>query len=318
MTNAALTVEALLEQERQIVFDSFSNDRAIELGLSLVERARAAHLSLTIDITRSNQQLFHVALPGTAVDNARWVERKRAVVERFGHASLTMARQCEASGVDLAERYQLDPLAFAAFGGSFPITVQSVGVVGAVTVSGLPHEADHAFVVESLGAFLSLGASSPGSEAAPFYLAVGDDVQLHRVVTQDDLETFADLSGDHSPNHIDHAAMSTSAYRGRIAHGALLVAFTSACSTAIVERVPDARRTETPVSLGYDRIRFLRPVYIGDRLTLRYVVREVDPVRRRTKASFTIHDGDEHLVCVGDHHLKWVARRLSDKDTRRK
>ena len=307
MTDSALTLEALLEQERRLVFDGFSNDRAIALGLCLVERARAARLSLTIDITRTNQQLFHAALPGTAVDNDRWVERKRAVVERFGHASLTMARQCEANGIALADRYQLDPLAFAAFGGSFPITVRDVGVVGAVTVSGLPHEADHTFVVDALDAFLSAGEGSPGSEVAPFYLAVGDAVELHRAVTETDLRTFADLSGDHSPNHLDQAAMSTSAYGGRIAHGALLVAFTSACSTAIVERVADARRIETPVSLGYDRIRFLRPVFIGDKLTLRYIVREVDPARRRTRAAFTIHDVDDRLVCVGDHHLKWVA-----------
>lgn len=176
-----------------------------------------------------------------------------------------------------------------------------------VTVSGLPHEADHAFVVEALDTFLSTGESSPGSEVASFYLAVGDTVELHRVVTETDLETFAYLSGDHSPNHLDQAIMSISAYGGRIAQGALLLAFTSACSTAIVERVADARRTETSVSLGYDRIRFLRPVCIGDRLTLHHVVRAIDPGRRRTRAAFTIHGDGDHLVCVGDHHLKWVA-----------
>ena len=317
MTNQPLSLEDLLEQERRLVFDSFTNDQAIALGLHLVEVARAGHHPLTIDVTRAGQQLFHAALPGTAVDNDRWVERKRAVVERFGHASLYMARLCEQRGVDLATRYQLDPLAFAASGGAFPITIRDVGVVGTVTVSGLPHEIDHALVVEALGAFLGPAAQKTATpDPAPdFYLAVGDEVVLHRVVTEQDLDSFADLSGDHSPNHTDEAAMAASAYKGRIAHGALLVAFTSACSTAIVERIPDARRTETPVSLGYDRIRFLAPVYIGDSLTLRYAVAAIDPVRRRSRASFTLQNGDGQLVCVGEHHLKWVPLTAAQEST---
>lgn len=308
MTNAALTLDDLLEQERRLIFHSFTNDQAIALGLHLVEVAGAAQHPLTVDVTRAKQQLFHAALPGTAVDNDRWVERKRAVVERFGHASLYMARLCEQRGVDLATRYQLDPLAFAASGGSFPITVRDVGVVGAVTVSGLPHEIDHALVVDALGVFLGPATQETAApDPAPdFYLAVGDEVVLYRVVTEQDVDAFADLSGDHSPNHVDQAAMAATAYKGRIAHGALLVSFTSACSTAIVERIPNARRTETPVSLGYDRIRFLAPVYIGDKLTLRYAVTAIDAVRRRSRASFTLHNGDGNLVCVGEHHLKWV------------
>lgn len=84
MTKTALTHEALLEQERRLVFDSLSNDCAIELGLLLVKRPPRRRFSLTIDIARTNQQSFYAALPGTAVDNDMWVERKRAVVERSG------------------------------------------------------------------------------------------------------------------------------------------------------------------------------------------------------------------------------------------
>ncbi len=101
--------------------------------------------------------------------------------------------------------------------------------------------------------------------------------------------------------------MSASAYGGRIAHGALLVAYMSACSTEIVERIPDVRASETPVSLGYDRVRFLKPVYIGDRLSLRYRVREVDAARRRALSDITIVNQAGDTVCVAEHILKWVA-----------
>ncbi len=146
-----------------------------------------------------------------------------------------------------------------------------------------------------------------GSAMTEFYLKAGDEVVQHRDVSEALVHAFADVSGDHSPNHVDAGAMSASAYEGRIAHGALLIAFMSACSTEIVERVPNVRASETPVSLGYDRIRFLKPVFIGDTIQLRYAVREVDADRRRTRSEITVTNQKNELVCVGEHILKWVA-----------
>jgi 3-hydroxybutyryl-CoA dehydratase len=140
-----------------------------------------------------------------------------------------------------------------------------------------------------------------------FYLKIGDEVTLERDVTESAVNGFADISGDHSPNHTDETQMAGTAYRGRIAHGALLIAYMSACSTEIVERIPNVRASETPVSLGYDHIRFVKPVYIGDRLILRYKVREVDPIKRRVRSDITITNQAGDAVCVGEHILKWVA-----------
>jgi acyl dehydratase len=140
-----------------------------------------------------------------------------------------------------------------------------------------------------------------------FYLNVGDEVVQERLVTGAAIDAFADVSGDHSPNHVDDGKMSKSAYGGRIAHGALLVAYMSACSTEIVERVPDARSIETPVSLGYDRIRFLKPIHVGDRIRLRYTVKYIDAERRRALSEIVIVNQRSETVCVGEHILKWVA-----------
>ena len=60
--------------------------------------------------------------------------------------------RCAASG--WTRNRELEPLLFAAHGGSFPITVRDVGVIGTVTVSGLPQAQDHALVVEALQTFL--------------------------------------------------------------------------------------------------------------------------------------------------------------------
>ena len=140
-----------------------------------------------------------------------------------------------------------------------------------------------------------------------FYLNVGDEVVQERLVTGAAIDAFADVSGDHSPNHVDDASMSKSAYGGRIAHGALLIAYMSACSTEIVERVLGVRSMETPVSLGYDRIRFLKPIHVGDKILLRYTVKHIDAERRRALSEIVIVNQRSETVCVGEHILKWVA-----------
>lgn len=144
----------LLDQERRLVFPAFDNEIAIELGLAVVAEARRQGLPVTVDVTRAGQQIFHMALPGTVADNDQWVIRKTAVVMRFGHSSFYMGRKAAAKGVPFHETYLVDPLAYAAHGGSFPITVEGTGLVGTVTVSGLPQEEDHRLVVEVLTHFL--------------------------------------------------------------------------------------------------------------------------------------------------------------------
>ena len=141
-----------------------------------------------------------------------------------------------------------------------------------------------------------------------FYLQRGDSVSLEKHVTAATIRAFAELSGDFSPNHVDEAAMAESPYGRVIAHGAMMVAYMSHCSTEIVERVSGVRDKETPVSLGYDRIRYLKPVFAGDRLKLEYTVRDVDTLRRRTVSEIRIVNQDGELVCVGEHILKWVAQ----------
>ena len=150
--------EALAElagQEQRLVFDEFDNATAWDLGVQLVTAARAASLPVVVSITRGGQRLFHAALEGTSPDNDDWVERKSRVVHRFGHSSLYMGTKARAAASTFEERSGLDPARYAAHGGSFPVIVRRVGVVGSVTVSGLPQLEDHGFLVEQLAQFLA-------------------------------------------------------------------------------------------------------------------------------------------------------------------
>jgi uncharacterized protein (UPF0303 family) len=155
--DAGAMLDELAQQELDLQFTRFDNDVAWELGVRLVEAARAQGLPLVVCVRRGAQRLFHAALPGTAPDNDAWLDRKCRVVERFGRSSYRMGAESSARGRSFEDTYRLDPGEFAAHGGAFPVTVRGVGVVGVVAVSGLPQAQDHAFVVEVLRSFLAGG-----------------------------------------------------------------------------------------------------------------------------------------------------------------
>ena len=139
-------------QERELVLTRFDNADAWRLGCLLVELASARQLPVAIDIRRGTQQLFHAALAGSVADNDTWIERKVRVVQRYGASSYLVGRRLAAKGEQLDAGMGVDPARYAAHGGAFPIRIADVGVVGVVTVSGLPQADDHALVVEALRA----------------------------------------------------------------------------------------------------------------------------------------------------------------------
>ena len=135
---------------------------------------------------------------------------------------------------------------------------------------------------------------------------VGDSVKFSKTVGESDIYLFAGLTGDLSPNHVDDQFMSHSIYGKRIAHGALIVGFMSTTSTRMIEESLRQGIDSTPVSLGYDGIRFLKPVFINDTVTVVYTISEIDPERRRTLADIEVKNQHSDRVAVGKHHLKWT------------
>jgi len=145
----------LLQEEQELQFARFNEDTAWQLGSLLVEIAHTRNLSVTIDITRGSHQLFHASLRGTSADNDEWVKRKVRLVYRFGHSSFYMGQLLKSKGKSIEQSYLISESEFAAHGGCFPIIIKDTGVIGTVTVSGLPQEEDHKLVVEALRTFLA-------------------------------------------------------------------------------------------------------------------------------------------------------------------
>ena len=142
-----------------------------------------------------------------------------------------------------------------------------------------------------------------------FYVNVGDRASFSKTVSETDVYLFAGISGDFAPNHTNRAYMEKSAYGRLIAHGALLVGYMSAASTQMAHHQHgNAGSDEIPISLGYDRIRFLAPVFFGDTVTVDYVIDTIDAGRRRATADIKITNQGGELVAVATHVLKWVSK----------
>jgi uncharacterized protein (UPF0303 family) len=140
----------LTAQEDRVVFDSFDRETAWELGMLMVARARREALPVIIDIRGPRVVLFRAALAGTAEENQSWLERKARTVFRFDVSTALLAARFAARGVDPSTAEWFDSDRFTTAGGSVPVRVRGVGVVAAVTVSGLSSDEDHDFAVESL------------------------------------------------------------------------------------------------------------------------------------------------------------------------
>ena len=142
-------------QEERLQFASFDEEAAWRLGSRLRSLASERGLGAVIDIRRPAQQLFYAAMPGTTPDNPEWVRRKSNDVLRFHRSSYAMGLELEQKQSTLHDRYGLPLTDYAAHGGSFPLRVRNTGVIGAITVSGLPQREDHNLVIEALCAELS-------------------------------------------------------------------------------------------------------------------------------------------------------------------
>jgi acyl dehydratase len=142
----------------------------------------------------------------------------------------------------------------------------------------------------------------------PFEAAIGASVTCAKTVSESDVYLFAGITGDLSPNHVDEMAMMGTRYGGRIAHGALLVGYMSRASTMIGDKCTALMQRHYPVSLGYDRVRFLEAVKIGDTITITYRILSADRERMRTVADVSLANQRGTVCAVATHIMRWLKR----------
>jgi uncharacterized protein (UPF0303 family) len=144
-------IAEVIGQEDRLQFATFSHDDAWMLGSRLRDLGVRHGHAITIDIALGEQRLFHCALPGTSAHNDVWIERKKRTVREFAASSYLVGLRFPIRDAHaLEDAPWMDPRQFASHGGGFPLTIRGVGVVGTIAVSGLPHQIDHALIVQAL------------------------------------------------------------------------------------------------------------------------------------------------------------------------
>jgi acyl dehydratase len=144
-------------------------------------------------------------------------------------------------------------------------------------------------------------------------VAVGQQSKFAKTVGETDVVLFAGITGDLSDSHINDQYMKERTnLGGRIAHGALLVGYMSAASTlSIAHVIHQEGLTDFPVSAGYDRLRFLKPVLLGDTVTITYTIASIDRERARSVADITATNQRGELVAVAQHIMRWTPKLSS-------
>lgn len=148
-------IARLTVQEERLRFPRFTETTAWEIGTKLRAMGETRKLPIVIDVRLTSRQLFYSALAGSTPDNPDWVRRKSNVVFRYLKSSYRVGRELAAKKDTLDQDRGVSLMDYAPHGGSFPVHVDGAGIIGAITVSGLPQRDDHNLVVEVLAAVLN-------------------------------------------------------------------------------------------------------------------------------------------------------------------
>ena len=127
-------------------------------------------------------------------------------------------------------------------------------------------------------------------------------VTFSKTISEFDVYSFAGITGDFYPVHIDAQYAATQPVGERIAHGALLVGLMSTVAAQwMLGRAIDG------LSYGYDGVRFVRPVRFGDTVTVAYA--EVDRSQDGDKLTCRVEARNQHDEVVGvARHILWKTK----------
>jgi 3-hydroxybutyryl-CoA dehydratase len=135
-------------------------------------------------------------------------------------------------------------------------------------------------------------------------LAVGSKSQFVKTISESDVYLFAGITGDLAPVHTNEEFMKKTMFGARIVHGVLIVGMMSTTVTLVLQTAEAT--SKVGISLGFDKIRFVKPVFIGDTITVNYEVTEIDASSFRSLGRVEARNQNDEVVCAAVHVMKWV------------
>ncbi len=154
--NANEKIATLQAQQKELVLKKFDENDAWAMGQWMREEAAKNSYAVGMSISLNRKKVFHCTMPNTAPLSDDWLRRKENTVYKFFKSSYEMAYFLDKNQQTAHSRYGLAHEDFAIAGGGLPITVEGVGVVGAVAVTGLPQEKDHGLAADGIAYIKSL------------------------------------------------------------------------------------------------------------------------------------------------------------------
>ena len=137
-------------------------------------------------------------------------------------------------------------------------------------------------------------------------IPVGEQrISFGRTITESDIITHAGQTGDFYPHHMDAEWCKTQPFGQRIAHGTLIFSVAVGMTAGAIN--PHA------MSYGYDRLRFVKPVFIGDTITVTATISEKRPHAKRTDVGVLVEQlsvRNQHAdVVLACEHLYLVTKQ---------
>ena len=157
--------------------------------------------------------------------------------------------------------------------------------------------------------------SEAAAKAFPHFQAdVGNDEGTGEwfEVTQEQVDSFADVTHDHQFIHVDPERAKDTPFGGTIAHGFLTLSMLTHLAAGASSSTPDKARYEgvlMGINYGFDKVRFVNPVRVGSRIRARAVTSNVELKGNAIQVtrSFTVEiEGQEKPALVAD----WVTRTV--------
>lgn len=130
---------------------------------------------------------------------------------------------------------------------------------------------------------------------------IGDNATFTKTISESDIYMYCGITGDFNRFHLDEEYMKSTKYEHRIAPGLLTIGFASAAATSLLKDLDMGA-----VSFGYDKLRFIRPTYIGDTLTVKYTVKEINHDELTTISNVRIYNQHDRLCTSAKHIMKFI------------